>query len=57
MIFNFVAIEVVCVTILKVLDITLVFKDVKSLVFAFKLIRLDKLEVSIAVPPPPLEKL
>ena len=56
------AIAVVFAVILAVLEVTLVFKTVRSLVFAFRLILLDKLVVSIVtlvvvVVVPPLEKL
>jgi hypothetical protein len=55
-------IAVVFAVILAVLEVTLVFKTVRSLVFAFRLILLDKLVVSIVtlvvvVVVPPLEKL
>ena len=43
--------------ILAVFEDILVFNVVISEAFAFKLIRLDKLVVSIDDPPPPLEKL
>ena len=38
-------------------EVKAVFNVVRSVVFALRLMRFDKLEVSIVTPPPPVEKL